>query len=266
MQQIESAWEAARQVWPEIAVPADRYRDYVAARTGDHLNAADLYLACACAEGDVSAIVAFERALFPLVDRVVHRMRAPAGLEDEVKQALRARLFVPTAARAAQIAEYSGKGSLAGWFKIVALRETLAILRRSGRERRAAGDPVPLLEGAAGPDPQLAYMRREFGAHLREALEQALAGLSVRDRTLMRLYHVDQVGVEALGAAYSVHAGTISRWLAAARASVLKAVQRSLRQTLGADQSELESLMRLVDSQLELSLSNLLPRTDGARS
>lgn len=255
----------AATAWPGVEVDGDRYRAFLAERLADpddvsgsiaELWTTDLYLACACAARVPAAIATFERVLLPVVDVVVKRMRAPASVADEVKQALRARLLVPGEDRPAQIVDYRGRGPLASWLKVVALREALAVQRRTARDHGVAATPDALVE-LPGDDPRLRMIKNDFAGHFRDALQQALAALSTRDRSLIRLHNLDQVGVEALGVANGVHAGTISRWLARARAAVRAGVERHLRRTLAVDANQLDSLMRLVDTNLEASLATL---------
>ena len=59
-----------------------------------------------------------------------------------------------------------------------------------------------------------------------------------------------------------VHPTTVSRWLAVAREHVLAETRRRLRERLGISASEIESLMRILPSQLGLSLERLLPRPE----
>jgi RNA polymerase sigma-70 factor (ECF subfamily) len=57
---------------------------------------------------------------------------------------------------------------------------------------------------------------------------------------------------------YGVSSRTVQRWLVDLRESVLLKTRDGLRARLGLEPSELESLLGLVDSQLELSLHRVL--------
>lgn len=77
---------------------------------------------------------------------------------------------------------------------------------------------------------------------------------------LLRQHHLDGLTVAALGRIHGVHKATVARWIEAARAAVLSGIRRHLRQAAGLGESELDSALALVGSQLDLSLSRHLPR------
>jgi RNA polymerase sigma-70 factor, ECF subfamily len=66
------------------------------------------------------------------------------------------------------------------------------------------------------------------------------------------------LSLDRVGAMYRVNPSTVSRWLSAAREELLARMQRHLRETRNLDPAELESMVRLVRSQVDVSLSGLL--------
>src|SRR5262249_40209488 len=114
-----------RAAWPDLALDAKLGVAVVARHvsTGlpeaalDGLRPADLYLACACAQGIPNAIATFDRDYMREVDIALARMRIGAPRLSDVKQLVRQRLFVgggtagaPTSA--GKISEYGGRGDL----------------------------------------------------------------------------------------------------------------------------------------------------------
>src|SRR5438270_7708306 len=91
---------------------------------------ADIELARACASGDPGAIERFDAELASCVDRAVRKIGGDRGAVDEVTQRLRERLLVGTPERAARITEYTGRGPLRAWLRVVATRELLDMRRR----------------------------------------------------------------------------------------------------------------------------------------
>src|SRR5262249_47196989 len=156
-----------------------------------------------------------------------------------------------------KIAEYTGLGALGGWVRVAALR--IALNLRRGAQRAAAAGRASV-EGALGPglSPELAY----FHEHYREAVARppraALSALSDRARTLLRLYHVDGLSLDAMAALYRVHLSTVSRWLTVARENVADATTRHLQGRLGINRSEVDSIAALVLGQIDVSLTRLL--------
>ena len=59
---------------------------------------------------------------------------------------------------------------------------------------------------------------------------------------------------EDLAEAYAVHVNTIARWLARARTSLEDGVRAALRSRLKVGEGQFTSILRLVRSQLDVSL------------
>jgi RNA polymerase sigma-70 factor, ECF subfamily len=248
-----AGWIArGRAAFPGVAVDDAVVTAWLAARGADRddLPAEDVYLACACAAGrdpDAAIEVFAARHLPRLVPALRH-----AGLDDaaiaEVEQELVALLFVGDGAP--HVATYAAKSDLHAWVKAIAVR---LALRRRERDARHAGDDA-LVGLAADADPRMEHLRRTAGVELRAAFATALAGLSAADRTLLRQHHLDGVSLDALAAAHRCHRATIARRLAAARQAVADATRADLLARVRVDPADLESLIRLVRSQLDASL------------
>jgi hypothetical protein len=60
--ELREAWRRGSQRWPSVAVDEARYRTFLEALDVDLscASAEDLYLTCACAAGDATAIRVFE--------------------------------------------------------------------------------------------------------------------------------------------------------------------------------------------------------------
>jgi RNA polymerase sigma-70 factor (ECF subfamily) len=244
----------ARAAWPEIALDEAVFMAWIAARAGGdgdggELHAADLYLACACARGDAAALAAFERRYLAEVPRFLIGTRSRPDIVEEVKQRLRVRLFTGERPR---IEDYSGHGSLECWLRVAAVR-TASNLRR---DERASGI---LEERSDEPrvDLERAHLQARYGGHFQSALAHALARLEVRERTLLKLHFVERVSFERLAVMFQVHRATVVRWVAAARRRAFAETLAYLRDKLPASDAELDSLLRIVRSQLEISLRQL---------
>ncbi|WP_224240488.1 sigma-70 family RNA polymerase sigma factor [Hyalangium gracile] len=261
---------SARAAWPELAVPEATFLRYLAERLPAEgslpealrgLHATDLYLACACVQGLPLAHVALDTRFLPKVDTAVARVEGSGDGAAEVRQHLRERLLTPEEGRPPRIADYQGTGPLMAWLRAAAVRTALN-LRRSAH-RRAHAEEEAIAEGSVtGGDLELDYLRRRHQADFRAALSEALASLPARERTLLRLHFVEGLSLERIGAMYQTHKSTVSRWLARAREEVLSQVRGKLAERLQLSADELQSLLRVVRSQLDASLSTLLPRED----
>jgi len=256
-----------RAAWPELGVDASAVVEFIARQATrdlaeaalDGLRPADLYLACACARHQPGAIAAFDRDYMREVDIALSRMRVgPPRLQD-VKQLVRQRLFVgggtagaPTSA--GKIAEYAGRGDLRRWVRSVAVRTCLNELRKGKREILVDDDQLIAQHAIAADDPEIEYMKRTYAAEFRTAFGDALQQLGAREQTLLRYHHVDGLNIDEIGAIYRVHRVTAFRWLEKAKELLVRSTLDTLRARLQLPASELDSVLRMIRSQVHLSL------------
>jgi RNA polymerase sigma-70 factor (ECF subfamily) len=253
---------AARDAWPGVEVDAASFAAHLEriGCTGDELGrrrGTDLYLACACAAGDTAAIAAFEAAFFPEVKRAAARTRSQAHNIAEVEQRMRRVLFVAEPGRPAAIAEYAGRGGLRGWVKVIATRELLHLARRGKRE--VGVDDASLFDAlASASDPELGYIRELYREAATRALRSALEALTDHDRSLLRYVVLDGFTVDQLGVLLGVHRATAARRVARIRESILERTRSGLATALGIADAELDSVIRLVSSRVDVSLDRIL--------
>lgn len=255
-----------RAAWPGIAIDATAVVEFVARRaTADlaeaaleGLRPADLYLACACALRLPGAIAVFDRDYMREVDVALTRMRiGPPRLLD-VKQLVRQRLFVGggTAAQPSpgKIVEYGGRGDLRRWVRSVAVRTCLNELRKGKRELLIDDDQLIAQHAIATDDPEVEYMKRTYAHEFRVAFEDALRQLGAREQTLLRYHHVDGLNIDEIGAIYRIHRVTAFRWLEKAKELLVRSTLETLRDRLKLPGNELDSVLRMIRSQIHLSL------------
>ena len=251
-----------RVAWPGVRVAPEA----VAAFVGRHLTTADanddvlgglrgadLYLAAACAAGDTNAIGLFDKLMMGEVDIALARMRITGARLADVKQLVRQRLFVGNSGGTGKIVEYGGRGDLRRWVRSVAVRTCLNELRRNKREV-LSDDQVLAQNAVAGDDPQMQYMKQTYAGEFKQAFGVALAGLGAREQTLLRYHHVDGLNIDEIGAIYRVHRVTAFRWLEKAKEQLVKVTLEQLRARLKVTPGELDSVLRMIQSQVHLSL------------
>jgi RNA polymerase sigma-70 factor, ECF subfamily len=256
-----------RAAWPELAVDAKEVVAFIARQATSELaeaaleglRPADLYLACACARQVPGAVAAFDRDYMREVDVALSRMRiGPPRLQD-VKQLVRQRLFVgggtagqPTSA--GKIAEYGGRGDLRRWVRSVAVRTCLNELRKGKREILVDDDHLIAQHAIAADDPEVEYMKRTYSEEFRAAFAEALRQLGAREQTLLRYHHVDGLNIDEIGAIYRIHRVTAFRWLEKAKELLVRSTLDTLRGRLKLPANELDSVLRMIRSQIHLSL------------
>jgi RNA polymerase sigma-70 factor (ECF subfamily) len=256
---FERALPACTTAWPGLAVDPEGFRAYVLQRLGSESAAADgrwadLYLACACARGDSRAIAALETHYFPRLRGALARVAPDPAAREDAEALLRRHLFVAEGEASPKIAEYSGKGDLAGWLRIIAVRVALRSVGRKGREVPAEEDAL-LAFRAPVDDPELELAKQQCRDQFKQSFCAALKSLESRDRNLLRYHYIDELSTEEVAALFHVHRATAVRWLAAARHQLLEATRAQLARRLGADRLQMDSMMRLIRSRLHLSLS-----------
>lgn len=257
----------ARAEWPDLVVPAEEFITYVAERLPadrdsdeqlSQVRAGDLYLACACARGDAAAVAAFDHRYMSDMAAALGRMRLPASSLDEVKQLVRHKLFVAAPGKRPRIAEYSGRSGLRRWLRSVAVRTCLNFLRKGKRERLVEDDQVLVGVSAAGDDPEVAYMKERYRNEFRQAFLDALAGVTPRQQSILRYHYVDRLNIDEIGTIYRVHRVTAYRWLEKAREVLVSQTNALLRERLAVEQGEYDSILRMIQSQLHVSLQRYL--------
>jgi RNA polymerase sigma-70 factor (ECF subfamily) len=184
------------------------------------------------------------------------RLRPSQDVIAEVAQVLRVALFVGSGRSAPRIQEYAGRGSLRSWLRIAALREGLRILERT-KSSQPIEEVQQFADGAAGDDVELAYMRALYGDAFRSAFRQAFSDLAPADQVILRQAYLEGMGIDRLGAELGVHRATAARRVARARSNLLESTRRALAADLDVDPSQIDSIIRLLGSQLEASVSAL---------
>lgn len=262
---LEQHVAAAHAAWPEVALDDAVFLEHLAARFPEdageaHLRsvrATDVYLALACARGDQEAIVRFERAYFSEIDHAVFRTRAGDAIGTELKQIIRRILFVADGARPAAAAAFSGRGDLRGWIRVTAMREAIRLLGRDKREVKIDDDALFDLLSPAN-DPELGYIRDLYRGECSAAFRTALDALSVKDRSLLRYQALDGLTVAEIGAIHGVHGATAARWISRIRDELLEHTRTEVQRRLGIATHEVDSILRLVHSRLDVSLERVL--------
>jgi RNA polymerase sigma-70 factor (ECF subfamily) len=103
---------------------------------------------------------------------------------------------------------------------------------------------------AGGDDLELDYLKRRYLHDFEGALRDAFAALPERDRAVNRYYYGHGLGIDAIGAIYRVHRSTAARWVNGATDSLILGTRRLLMDRLGANRSEVSSIVRLLQSRL----------------
>jgi len=259
--------ELARKTWPGATVDLHQFvaqlaRRMIPGKRVDewlaNVHSADLYLCCGCASGDSQSIATFEQAVLPQVVPAIAGIDSSPTFVAEAKQQVRQKLFVSADGRPPKISEYAGFGPLAHWLRAVALRTALNLRRAHNREETLASDDQLLELPAQVNDLELEYLKERYRKDFTEAFRKAVSMLSPQERNVLRLHFVDGLSLTQVGSAYQADKSTVSRWIAKSRLILLQRTREELSNRLRLDTKELDSLMHLVNSQLDVSISTVL--------
>jgi RNA polymerase sigma-70 factor (ECF subfamily) len=256
-----------RAAWPDLTVDARAVVEFIGRRATaeladaalDGLRPADLFLACACSRQIPRALAAFDRDYMREVDIALNRMRIGPPRLSDVKQLVRQRLFVGGGTAGApsgpgKIIEYAGRGDLRRWVRSVAVRTCLNELRKGRREILVDDEQLIAQHAIAADDPELEYMKRTYAHEFRAAFGEALGRLGAREQTLLRYHHVDGLNIDEIGAIYRIHRVTAFRWIEKAKELLARSTLDALRARLKLPAGELDSVLRMIRSQIDLSL------------
>ncbi len=262
--ELERIWATATEAWPDVAVSSEEFCSQLAKWAPPDaslsalaaLHACDLYLALACASGQASALRAFEVHCADAWAQALSKVAVSAVVANETQQALRTRLFVGQKPGEEHIRRYSGRGDLRAWYRTTAIRALIDATR--AQERHRGVDDSDLDAHVAMVDLELDYLKRNYRAEFKASFHAALGTLTAEERNLLRYQLLEHLTLEQMGRIYGVHLTSIARRLQKLRTQLLHETRDGLRGRLGVDEGELDSIMRLIGSRLDVSLSSVL--------
>ncbi|HSR95563.1 MAG TPA: sigma-70 family RNA polymerase sigma factor [Kofleriaceae bacterium] len=269
---LQDLVRSVRRAWPTIDVDPERFVAHVARHLPEGLpietaleqmHTEDLYLAHACAVQDRNALVEFERHCMQGLETTVSRYCSCSDFAMEVKQRVRERALVGDAGPP-RIAQFSGRGDLRGWTRVMAIREALAMVRKP-REEVSIDEETRLQGFVTEGDADLGHVKTHYVNEFKQAFSEAVRRLPDRERTLLRQHVIDGLSIDQLSVLYGVHRATAGRNLQRARQAVLTTTRHQLVSRLGVRPSEVDSLLRLIRSRIEITLRGLKRRRPTAR-
>jgi RNA polymerase sigma-70 factor, ECF subfamily len=255
--------EKGKGAWPAVPLAPETFVRHLArhlpgegvAEVLRQLHGADLYLACACAAGERQALLAFEQILQKVPARLG---QIPESTVDEVLQVMRQRLLLGRGDTPPRIADYSGRGPLVAWVRIIGVRIVGELASQEGRQELFDEPPETLARMLAPDDPERELLKEDSRQVLVTALRTALTAMPERERALLRLHHIHGLTMDRLATMYGEPRSSVARRVIQARERLLKLTRGELASRLNIEGSELESLLGLVSSRLDFSLHRLM--------
>ena len=255
---------AAREAWPDFAIEPARFAAELGRRFAKiagvelaAMKATDVYLAIACLDGTAAAVEVVRQLLTREVGFAAKKTTATHEQLADVIGNLSRILFVDEPERAAALREYSGRGDLKSYLRVMAGRDLTRVVNR-GRREIAIDDDGWLDRIVPATDPELSILRAQYREVVDESMRAALHTLPERDRALLRYAFIDGWNVDRVGEVYNVHRATAARWIAAAREKLGERIREELASRLRIEVGEIDSIVRLVQSRIDVSLDRVL--------
>jgi len=220
------------------------------------MDEAEIVLAHAVTAGDPAAVREFETRYLAPVRSTLRAMTLDAADIADIEQSLRLKLLVAEPGGQARLLAYAGHGKLGGLVRVAAVREALTLLRR----RKTTRSNDDWLEELSSPDddPELAQLKARHRDAFKTSFEEAVRRLEPREHTLLRLHLVRHQTIDQIGTVYGVHRATAARWVDAAKRSLRTLTNKVLAERFDLRGPDLERVVSLIESRIELSIDRLL--------
>lgn len=251
----------ARACWPDPQdVTFEEFVEYLSSiwqRSDDSSvaeHAGDLYLVCGCLKGcPLATRVLVQQYVEPLLVA-----SCEAAQRDDLRQVVLERLLSRQAVGNSRLSEYAGRSALRTWLRVVIKRTQISLIR--SQRRAAHEDSNEQLQNrliSMGSDPEVDYLKIRYAHEFAQAFRVAVEQLDARDRLVLRMYVCEGSRARDIAQMLGVNRVTVVRWIAGIRHQLLSFTRAYLERELKITRAEFESVVRLVLSRVNLTLSSL---------
>lgn len=254
----------------------------------EQIQADDLFMALACANGNERAWWEFDQQHRSYLERVARHLAKTELDAQEVIDSVYVELYgtrVVDGERVSKFSTYSGRGSLRGWLRTV-IWHSLVDLHRAGHDELSLDEMTENIgEGAA----HAAFMQPAQGGEADmvdkiardryrnatvDAIGNAFSGLEDHEKLILLYYHVENLKLREIARlveneasplrgwfqrksqtrekdpASRIHESTVMRWLEKSYAKVLQLFRLELRDKHGLKDEEIEICMSIATEDL----------------
>jgi RNA polymerase sigma-70 factor len=254
----------------------------------DQIQAEDLFLALACANGNERAWWEFDQQHRSYLERIARHLAKTDVNAQDVIDSVYVELYgtrVVDGARVSKFATYSGRGSLRGWLRTVIWHSLVDMHRASHDEVSLDEMTENVGEGAAhaafampatgGEDEAIDEIaRRRYRTATLAAMNSAFESLENHERLLLLYYHVEQLKLREIARLVEnensplrgwfqrklqsreknpggrIHESTVMRWLDKSYAKILQQFRTELQTGHGLKPDEIEICLDLATQDL----------------
>ena len=257
------------------------------------LQADDLFMALACANGNERAWWEFDQQHRAYLERVARHLAKTDVDAQDVIDSVYVELYgtrVVEGARVSKFATYSGRGSLRGWLRTV-IWHSLVDMHRASHDEVSLDEMTETVgEGAAhatfavapvGGEDQMIddIARRRYRTATLASMDSAFASLEPHEKLLLLYYHVEQLKLREIARlvenessplrgwfqrksqqreknpAGRIHESTVMRWLDKSYAKILQTFKSELQSNHGLTPEEVGICLELATD--DLGVNNL---------
>lgn len=257
----DAVYRAGRAGYPKVSWSeadfAGAWREFGVEVAEEPATLLDEYLRVACLARAAGAVETLESHFIVPLRATLERRCGDAQLVDEALQTLRQKLLLGESPR---LQTYQSTGHLRAWLQVVGVRVCQDLARQRGARwarESALRDDWPV----NSPGVDVAAEREELDALFVEALRQVIRGLPARERYALRMHVLAGWNVSQIGEALAIHRASAARWIVAAKEKINDNVRALLAERLDLDHSELERVLNLFSTKLDIRLSRLFQTT-----
>lgn len=246
------------------------------------IQADDLFLAIACANGNERAWWEFDQQHRSYLERVARHLASTEIDAQEVVDSVYVELYgtrVVDGARVSKFSTYSGRGSLRGWLRTV-IWHALVDLHRASHDEVSLDEMTETVgEGAAhasfasppsGGEDQMIddISRQRYRRATLNAIEKAFGSLEGHEKLLLLYYHVENLKLREIARLVENQASPLRGWFQRRSASrernpesrihestIMRWLEKSYGKVLAIFRTELRETHRLGDEEIEICLA-----------
>ena len=247
-----SAWPTVRLSLETLAASVKRHVDAHGLTTKV---SPELYLVAACVAGDAHAMAILDARYLGKVPAHVAKIVESRGRSslDDFMQVLRVRLLMGSHGRPPRLGDYSGRGPLGAWIRVVAVRLAIEGYRRETPRPDGEAMAIP-----CGADTDLDHLHGLHAESFKACLEAAFAALSKEERLVLRLTYAERLTGDRIAKLLGIDRSNVIRRVVRARTALYEATRDAMQRERRITDSEFHSLAKGLAAHVELTLSRVL--------
>ena len=260
-----------RDAHPEVQVDPKAFIIHVADRLSwedgavaglERMHGADLYLAFAASEGEPTARTHFMHLYRTMMIRAASRVKMAGASSEDIAQQLFEALLLGVNGRPPTVALYAGQGPLSAYVRVAAYHQALKLHGRDNKLPTHSSDEALAFIADTDDDPELRALKDRYGDQFKAAFQEAMGNLESRERNLLRYHYLSGLNTRQISKLTGVNQSTVVRHLSQIRSTLFGQVRQRLMLEFGMGDASLDSVLNLVQSQLDMSIERVLQTKD----